>query len=172
MPPIIILIMALKLFHRKQKRLKDFDYSREGAYFITICVKNRVNVFGKIISNSSVLNKIGLLAEKYILEIPSHFCNVEVFEYIIMPDHIHMILIINNVNPVKHSTIVDIIKGYKQIVSKEIHQNYPEIEFNWQRSFHDHIIRNYESLDRVCDYIKHNPERLTDFNNPDTQESN
>jgi putative transposase len=172
MPPIIIQIMAHKLFHRKQIRLKDFDYSQEGGYFITICVKNRVNAFGKIVSNSSVLNKIGLLAEKYIMEIASHYCNVEVLEYIIMPDHIHMIIIINNANDIKRATIAEIIKGYKQIVSRKIHLNFPEIEFSWQRSFHDHIIRNYESLDRICDYIKHNPERLTNSNNLDNQEGN
>jgi len=77
-------------------RLQDWDYSNNGAYFITICTQNKEHFFGKIIKEEMILNKIGILAEHYWIEIPNHFPFIELANFVIMPNHIHGILIINN----------------------------------------------------------------------------
>lgn len=83
---------------RKSNRLKNFDYSSSGWYFVTICTQNRECLFGNIIDNHMVLNKYGKIINKYFLEIPKHYNNVELDEFIIMPNHIHGIIVIRNSN--------------------------------------------------------------------------
>ena len=76
------------------KRLKGFDYSSPGKYFITICIKNKITYFGKIENEEMILSELGEIAEKFWLEIPDHFPSIELDEFIIMPDHMHGIIII------------------------------------------------------------------------------
>jgi putative transposase len=82
----------------KSTRLKNFDYSQNGYYFITICTKNHEYFFGEVKNDKMVLNKIGKIAEKFWLEAPNHFSNAKLDEFIIMPNHIHSIVIIKNYN--------------------------------------------------------------------------
>ena len=92
------------------------------------------------------------------MEIPLHHENVEIFEYIVMPNHVHLILLIkDDASNIRKVSVCEIVKGYKQAVSKEIHYKDPHVEFIWQRSFYDHIIRDYESLEKIQEYIKYNP---------------
>ena len=77
-------------------RLQSWDYSKNGAYFITICTKNRQHFFGKIENDIMQLSEIGKLAEQYWLEIPNHFPFIELGNFIVMPNHFHGLLIINN----------------------------------------------------------------------------
>ena len=79
-------------------RLQSWDYGANGAYFITICTKNRKHFFGEIENHQMILNDIGKLAEKYWMEIPAHFTFIELGEFVIMPNHTHGILIINKTN--------------------------------------------------------------------------
>ena len=83
---------------RKLLRLADWDYSSDGVYFITICCKDRQSYFGCINNNKIVLSEIGSIASKYWLEIPDHFLHVKLDEFIIMPNHIHGILILDYSN--------------------------------------------------------------------------
>ena len=133
---------------RKNIRLKYYDYSNEGLYFVTICTKNRIQVLGKIIDNKYIeLTKEGILVEQYIKNIKHIFNNVIVDEYIIMPNHIHMILIISNINDINISRI---IKQYKMYVSKMIGYSI------WQKSFYEHIIRNEKEYYAIKEYIQNN----------------
>ena|SRR3989338_11249787 len=77
-------------------RLLNWDYSDNGYYFITICTKDKEEYFGEIINNKINLNKIGFITNKYWLEIPNHFPFVELNEFVVMPNHVHGILIIRN----------------------------------------------------------------------------
>ena len=134
--------------NRKLNRLKDYNYSQDGYYFITICTKNRDESFGKIKNNEMILNEIGTITQKCWLEISQHFPNVLLDEFIIMPDHVHGIIIIQN----------DII-ATNVTTNHEIRNRHAcSLQgFTWQKSFYDHIIRNDNSLNKIRDYIKNNP---------------
>jgi len=76
-------------YRTESTRLKYWDYANPGMYFVTICSKNMVSWFGKVVGGEMVLNTVGGIAKKYWLEIPTHFKNAELYEFIIMPNHIH-----------------------------------------------------------------------------------
>lgn len=133
---------------RKNIRLKYYDYSNEGMYFITICTKNRIEFLGKIIDTNYIkLTNKGVIVKQNIKMIEEIFENVTVDEYIIMPNHIHMIIIINNKNEISISRI---IKQYKMYVSKKIGYSI------WQKLFYEHVIRNEKEYYKIKEYIKNN----------------
>ncbi|MFC6096659.1 transposase [Flavobacterium qiangtangense] len=141
-------------------RLQSWDYSNNGAYFITICTKSRKHYFGKILKGEMQLSDIGKLAVQFWLEIPNHFQSVELGNFVVMPNHVHGILIINsNLRSQKEqfsaSTISTMVGSYKSIVTKMSRQK--NTDFGWQSRFHDHIIRNSESYERIQNYIENNP---------------
>ena len=148
-----------KLTKRKKNRLQNYDYSQSGYYYITICTKHFIEYFGKIENELMILNDLGKIVEDRCSEIPDHYENVEIDEFKVMPNHLHMIVVIKEkeadkraVNKISISTIINSLKG---ILSKEIRKNYDQT-FQWQRSFYDHIVRNYESLNIIRKYIKFN----------------
>lgn len=133
---------------RKNIRLKFYDYSEEGIYFITICTKNRIELLGKIRDNKDIkLSKEGFLSEQYIKSINNVFNNVIVDEYVIMPNHIHMLLVIKDKNDINISRI---IKQYKMQVSKKIGYSI------WQKSFYEHVVRNEKEYYIINEYIQNN----------------
>jgi len=162
---------------RKPNRLKNFDYSSSGYYFVTICTKDRQEYFENIINNKMILNKYGEIVKRCWLEIPKHFNNVELDEFIVMPNHIHGIIVIRNTNqyvinpPVgnrhacslqnviyrrQNELLPNIVNLFKSSASKFIHQSGLN-SFRWQKSFYDHIIRNEYSLFKIRQYIRDNP---------------
>lgn len=167
-------------------RLSGWDYGSPGIYFVTICTRQRINYFGDIISNpvephnyvaprgnktesksntKNVIeyNQIGKIAQKYWIEIPKHFPFVELDEFIIMPNHIHGILSINrneytdwNQNKFgpQSNNLPSLIRGYKASVKRFANIN--SIEFFWQSRYYEHIIDNFDELERIRYYIKNN----------------
>ena len=171
-----------KLITRKQNRLKNYNYSLEGYYFVTICSFNRQNIFGEIGKNQLILNEYGNLVKIYIQEIPIKYTNIQFDQYIIMPNHVHLIINIvgtihessetndsnNNIEltraihelPLRRNMFLSKMVGYiKMRSAKHINllRNTPKKPV-WQRSFHDHIIRNERSLIAIRKYIETNPE--------------
>ncbi len=150
---------------RKANRLKDYDYSRNGFYFVTICTKNRKEYFGEINDEGIILNDSGEIAAKLWRESPNHFENVKLDEHIIMPNHVHGIVIIDSPVGNRHACSLQedrqyqklpvVIGSYKSAVTRKINKTHNE--FNWQKSFYDHIIRNDKSLHRIRKYIHYNP---------------
>lgn len=141
-----------KLNSRKQIRLKNYNYANVGYYFITICIKNRECILSKITLNNknehiSTLTNEGEIVNKYITEIEKIYTNVILDEYIIMPNHIHMILIIQSN---KNITISKIIQQFKGIITKELGYS------TWQKLFYEHIIRDNEEYIKIKQYIKDN----------------
>lgn len=132
---------------RKNTRLNHYDYTKEGGYFITICIKNRKELLGKIKGDKINLTKEGIIVQKYIKKINEIYQNVIVDEYIIMPNHIHLIIIIKNNNQI---TLTRIIKQFKMKVSKEIENSI------WQKLFYEHIIRDNKEYYKIKEYIRNN----------------
>lgn len=140
--------MENKLPTRKRQRIIEYDYSKEGMYFITICIKNRLELLGEIKNiNYMELTQEGIIVKECIKQIEKRYINVEIDEYVIMPNHIHMILAVKNKTKV---TISRMIKQYKAYVSKKVGYAI------WQKSFYEHIIRNEKEYIKIKDYIKNN----------------
>lgn len=163
-------------------RLQNYDYSSNGYYFITICTKNREHYFGEITNDKIQLSKIGKIVQKYWLEIPKHFPFVKLNEFVVMPNHVHGILIIEySVETPKLGvsttstnlgvsttlktkiTIGVIINQYKRACTMYAKIN--KINFTWQPRFYDHIIRNEKSFYAIREYIKNNPKNWNDDRN-------
>ena len=161
------LFIRMKLFKNKFKiessRLKDWDYSTPWWYYVTICTKNFKNWFGEIKNGEMILNDLGKQVEKCWLNISNHYPNIELDYYVIMPNHFHGILILNNVETGhapslrKHKpTLGNVVGSFKSAVSKWSHNNIFD-DFKWQPRFYDHIIRNENDLRMIRTYIQNNP---------------
>ena len=139
---------------RKATRIPGFDYSSENYYFVTICTHEKQCIFGK----AGILNHWGELAKKESQRIPEHFSGVCVEPYIVMPNHIHMIVALNDANCVSLNNVVGL---YKSGVTRKIHKEQPGFTV-WQRSFHDHIIRNQREYEKIWQYITYNDQKWTE----------
>ena len=164
---------------RKRLRIKDFDYSSQNYYFVTICTDKRTCIFGDIDS----LNYIGKIVDIELQKVSEHFPNVKIDKYVVMPNHIHAIIVIGCEertvgNGLGHSktkgseehqtvgngldrsektpTLSQIIGLYKSGVSRQVHNIYPDLMV-WQKSFYDHIIRNEKEYQEIWKYIDENP---------------
>ncbi len=182
----------MELPKRKKNRMSDFDYSLCGAYFVTICVKDKCPLLWNEVRadivrpyNDPDLSDIGKIVDNAVKNITSHYPMVIVDKYVIMPDHLHMVIFIvqdvgernalpqNENDPVgerivlpqnengrnleengcamRAPTISTVINQMKGFATKQI-------DFSiWQKSFHDHIIRNEQDYTAVCGYIEENP---------------
>jgi len=177
-------------------RLQDWDYGWNAMYFITICTQNREFYFGdiadphKLGASTMQLTEIGEIALKYWNEIPKHFPFVELDEFVVMPNHVHGIIVINktddgrdkkrndvetpnlgvSTNKVPNTaaaskkwnpaTLGVIINQYKRICTINARKLNPD--FAWQSRFYDHIIRDDQSFQKIRDYIYNNPITWTD----------
>jgi len=141
---------------RKINRLQNYDYAQTGAYFVTICTKDTKWLFGSIDGGTMTLNKNGIIAESEMLKISSHFNYVDISNYVVMPNHVHLIVVIMPAGAASGAptmTIGSIIRGYKSGVSRLMGFS------PWQRNYHDHVIRNQEDYNRIAEYIGNNPAR-------------
>jgi putative transposase len=154
---------------RKRLRLKEYDYSQPGAYFVTICTKDRVQRFGEIVDGEMRANDMATVVQSCWNDLPNHYLNVELDAFVIMPNHVHGIVVILD-NPVgatyasplqsSNNTLGDVVGSFKSAVAKRINeiQNTPGAPF-WQRGYYDHIIRDDRSLTQIREYIANNPLR-------------
>lgn len=155
-----------KIITRKSgNRLRGYDYSQSNYYYVTICTDKRKEWFGKIENNQMLLNDYGQIVQQQWQWLAKQYSYTELGEYVIMPNHIHGILIIDNSMRTGHDlslqyhkikSLSSLIGTFKTTSSKLIHQNGLS-DFAWQRSFYDHIIRNESSLCEIREYIKNNP---------------
>lgn len=140
--------MQKKLPRRKDMRLRCYDYSSEGYYFITICMKNRLEILGKINNEDKIeLTKEGKTVQKYIKQIEQIYEIIKVDEYVIMPNHIHMIIVIKEKS---NLTISRLIQQYKGMVTKELGKSI------WQKLFHEYIIRGEKDYYVIKNYVREN----------------
>lgn len=142
---------------RKPNRLKNYDYSQNGVYFITVCVKNRNPILSYIPvgANCVRLSKIGKVVEEEINNISKIYANVTVENYVIMPNHIHLLVFIDRFSGRTQfaPTIYRIIKQFKGVITKRLGKSI------WQKGFYDHIIRDEYDFQIRWQYIEDNPYR-------------
>lgn len=158
---------------RRSIRLKGYDYSRPGAYFVTIAAKNRDNHFGKIVDGRMDLSQIGRIIYKLWIELPAHFNDVQLDEYVIMPNHLHGIIIIDEHRkggvatpksqgretlPLqKKRHLGHVIGFFKYQSAKYVSAVRKSAGLTiWQRNYYERIIRSAEELNRIREYIKNN----------------
>ena len=144
---------------RKLPRLQGFDYSAENYYYVTLCTYDKKNIFGR----PENINEIGKIAERELLNIHTHFQGVTIDKYVIMPNHIHMIVVIGCEMAERSRpfpTLSTVIGLYKSGVSKKVHEIYPNVQV-WQKSFFDRIIRDENGYLEVLRYIEENPLKWT-----------
>ena len=150
---------------RKQNRLKEYDYSMPNAYFITICTEKRRNLFwhnvGAIIDRPAhvPLNNLGIIVQRSIKDISKHYSMIAVDHYVIMPNHVHLLLQIKTASGGRSMiapTISTGIRLMKGTVSKQA--GFPV----WQKGFYDHVIRNDRDYKEVWNYIEGNPGKWTE----------
>lgn len=167
-------------------RLRRYDYGREGAYLVTICTKEMKQIFGKVVERKMCLSKMGKIADHFWSSIPQQFSFAKLGEWVVMPNHMHGVLVIDKRNRSTHGDAINRVSTIKQFapirksggVTKDdnpmLHQNLATVvrwykgrttfeihKFNsntiWQPRFHEHIIRNGSELNRISDYIMTNP---------------
>ncbi len=139
---------------RKPNRIPYYDYSLPNYYFVTICTHQKQCMFGSV----EQLNGFGQIAEDYLLQIPSHFPNAIIDKYVIMPNHIHAIIILQDTSIDARRDLPVIIGQYKAAVSQKLHRAMPG-RIIWQKSFYDRIIRNEKGYREAWQYIDENPVR-------------
>lgn len=174
-------------------RLSHWDYRNEGAYFLTICTDNRIHHFGECKNGKMQLSTAGAIVQGCWYQIPKLNNHVRLGEFVVMPNHIHGVLIIERPPPTvgalkfnaptvgginndtttpknkhfqdlspKSGSVSRMIQQYKRACTLHIKNVQPDIHFRWQPRFHDHIIRDQASYERISQYIIDNPKKWQD----------
>lgn len=167
---------------RQPNRIEGYDYSQQGAYFVTICTQDRRKILSKITVGTGLLDcpsagkgigqgqsgrlvptiqllKHGLIAEQCIRRIDAFYDHISVDKYVIMPDHIHMLLTVRGQSgrlvpgkiDNKNSVIAKFVGSFKRFCNKEYGENI------WQGRYYDHVVRNQQDYNEIWEYIAYNP---------------
>ena len=166
--------------HRRSIRLKGYDYAQEGVYFVTVCTQNRACLFGAVADGEMQLNNAGEIAKAAWDDMPARFPSVRLDAFIVMPNHVHGIIIVGaqfiapsdgfdgtNQGVMNYApTLGDMVRAYKAASTRLIRQAGTPA-FAWQRTYYEHVVRDEESLSRLRQYILDNPARWAfDHENP------
>jgi putative transposase len=173
-----------EIHHRRSVRLKGYDYSQKGAYFVTICTKNGTAIFGVVVDGVMQLNVEGLTAQRLWYTLPQRFPGIELDDVVFMPNHLHGIIVrtqpvalsdtkdFSTLSPVasqaqfhlqayrtdpkRRQKLSEIVRTFKGVTSFTLRRNGAP-EFAWHRDYYEHIIRNEEELERIRLYMVNNP---------------
>ena len=171
--------MVAILHHRKSIRLKGYDYSKAGRYFITVCTQNRLHYFGEIVGATlrGRPNNPDAMIETWLLELEHKFNDVKIGPYVIMPNHIHVIIEKENAGSVADqnrggqwgdhagSPLRNVIGWFKTMTTNEYMRKVREGLYEpfekrlWQRNYYEHIIRDEQDYQTIAEYIEQNPMR-------------
>ena len=170
--------------YRRSIRLRGYDYSTAGAYFVTVCAAGRACLFGEVSGNDVQLNQGGMVVKETWDGLPSHYPHVVVDAFVVMPNHIHGIIVLTDdvgaglkpaltpaLTPaptgVKRHGLPEIVRAFKTFSARQINEIRKHAAPVWQRNYYEHIIRNGDALDRIRGYIAANPANWAqDMDNP------
>jgi len=167
------------IHHRRSIRLKNYDYSRPGAYFVTVCTHNRESLFGHIHENAMILNEAGGMVERWWRELPNKYPMIDTDAYSVMPNHLHGIIAIvgaalrgrpDGSNPNKGGqphrvapTLGDMINWFKTMTTNDYIHGVKQCQWRpfpgklWQRNYYEHVIRDERDLIAIREYVINNP---------------
>ena len=176
-----------KRHHRRSIRLKGYDYSQAGAYFVTICTQDRECLFGEIVDGKMVLNDAGRMICRWYSELENKYPDIRCDEFICMPNHIHFVIInvgadlcvrpcVETSKTGEHagSPLRTVVQWFKTMTTNEYIRGVKQHGWTpfsgklWQRNYYEHIVRNEHEMNRIREYIVNNPLKWeTDQDNPD-----
>ncbi len=154
--------MGLK--QRKSIHLKNYDYSLPGAYFFTICVQGRACILGDVVENGMRPSPLGSMVQECWDALPSHYPNVVLDSFVVMPNHVHGIISLDAVSaraglrPAPTKPMSEIVRAFKSFSGRTInlHRGTPGMPV-WQRNYYEHVIRGENDLNKIREYILNNP---------------
>ena len=148
---------------RKRNRLKEYDYSQNGMYFVTICTKDKQKILSNIVGGDAhiaplvELSSYGIIVDKFINSVSISHPNITIEKYVVMPNHIHLLIMIDGTMWASSPTTVSsVVRSIKVLTTKQLGKPI------FQRSFHDHIIRNDEDYKAIYNYIESNPSKWSE----------
>ncbi len=159
------------IHHRHSLRLKGYDYSHAGAFFVTICLQHRACLLGEIVDGMMRLNNAGQMVNTVLDEIPSHYPGADIDAFVAMPNHIHGIIVIGQPSEIGQPqgvaptgvSLSDVVHRFKTMTTKRYMDGVKQkgwVPFDgklWQRNYYEHIVRNERDLSLVREYIGNNP---------------
>ena len=166
--------------YRRSIRLRHYDYAQAGAYFVTICTRDKASVFGHVTDREMYLNVFGEAVQACWNDLPRHYSYVELDAFMVMPNHVHGIIVLDDSSDlgaglrpaptiVNRYGLPEIIRAFKAFSSRRINglRGTPGIPI-WQRNYYEHVIRNEYDLSEIREYIVHNPMKWDlDTENPE-----
>ncbi len=147
------------------KRLADYDYSRPGFYYVTICIQQHRLVFGTIRDGQMFLKEPGQVAQAVLLTLPKRFSHVKLDEYVFMPNHMHVIIELTDQGLEEAKTraaLWEIIRVFKAATSYQVRRLESKPWFAWQEDYYDTVIRSEGALQEIRRYILDNPQCWTE----------
>ena len=164
-------------------RLRGYDYSLPGSYFVTICTHGRECLLGDVVDDKMRLNEAGNIVANCWKDLPDHYPHTELDEFVVMPNHIHgIIVIVDNGKvqgfnpqragykpaPTSEHTLSEVVRGFKTFSARRINQLLDRTGSPvWQRNYYEHVIRDENTLAAVREYIVNNPAKWAkDTDNP------
>ena len=171
---------------RKDMRLQGYNYSQPGAYFVTLCTKNRLCLFGDVVNGQVLLSEEGRIAYDCWTDLPTHYTHIALDEFVVMPNHVHGIILIADAEkaispnetragykpaPTSRYSLSEVMRGFKTFSGRRINRLRNSTgQAVWQRNFYDHVIRDEKTLAAVREYIVNNPAKWSeDYYNPRNQ---
>lgn len=166
---------------RRSLRLKGYDYSQAGAYFVTICAHGKECLFGEVIENEMKVNELGRKVQEVWDDLPVHYSHVATDVFVVMPNHVHGVIVMREEieiglvgaglkpAPTKRHGLPEIVRALKTFSAQKINE-LREISGApvWQRNYYEHVIRNDADYNRIAEYIANNPQRwIEDSLHPD-----
>jgi REP element-mobilizing transposase RayT len=176
------------IHRRRSIRLRHYDYAQAGAYFVTVCTQNRECLFGKIVDRTMVLSDAGKMIQMVWNKLPIHYDGVDIDQFIVMPNHVHGILVLVGAGPracpdlktgrpqgvAPTISLPDVMHRFKSFTTKQYRIGINQSQWSpfpgklWQRNYYEHIIRGEEDLYKIREYIVNNPAGWDkDEENPD-----